>query len=62
MCPNFPGTAELTLLEHLNSRIAPWFSFSLNFIGKIKMSGTVENELGNSKKNAPEIINRSTFF
>ena len=31
---NFPGTAQLTLLEQMNSRLAPWFSFSLNLVGK----------------------------
>ena len=60
--PNFPGTAELTLLKHFNSQIAPWFSFSLNFIGKLQMDETVKNERNTLNKKTPEIINRSTFF
>jgi len=58
---NFPGTAELTLLEHLNSGIDHWFSFSLNFIEKTQISGTVKNEFITSKKKAPKITNSSTF-
>ena len=60
--PNFPGTAELTLLEDLNSRIAPQFSFSLNFIGEIQMDETVKNELNTLNKKAPKITNKSIFF
>ena len=31
---NLAGTAQLTLLEQMNSRLAPWFSFSLNLMAK----------------------------
>ena len=59
--PNLPGTAQLTLLEQMNSRLAPWFSFSLNLMAKIQMSETIMNELINSRKKTHEIINRSIF-
>ena len=59
---NFSGPGHFTFLEEMNSRIAHQFAFLLNLVGKIQMIETVKNELNNSKKKAPEIINSSTFF
>ena len=60
--PKNPGPGHFTFIEWMNSRIAPWFSFSLKLMGKIQMIKTVENKLDNSKKKAPKTINTSTFF
>ena len=56
----FPGNSPA--IERMNSRIAPYFSFLLNFVGKLQMLKTIKNELDNSKKKAPKITNSSTFF
>ncbi len=56
------GTAEHTLLEQINSWLAPWFSFLLNLMAEKQMDETVKNEHINSKKKTPKIINRSTLF
>ena len=47
------GATEVGSTSHfqMEGRIAPWFSFSLNFIGKIQMDETVKNEFINSEKN-----------
>ena len=58
---NFPGPGHFTFIEKMNSRIDPWFSFSLNLVAKIQMGETVKNELNTLNKKTPKIINRSIF-
>ena len=48
---NLPLTFDMTLLEQMNNRIAPWFSFSMNFSGKILTALLVMNEFITLKKN-----------
>ena len=46
----------------MNSRIAPWFSFSLNFPGKIPMTSSHYERIHQLEEKAPKITNRSNFF